>query len=680
MPERLPDQMKETLKTKKQLQDEITELRRKIKAVENAAPTSLERRQGFGPGEELYQVLVEHAGEAILVVQDGKISYVNKKATEIIGYSKKELIARAIVDFIHPDDRERIRLNETASHPGETAPQHLACRIIDSRRNTRWVDAKLLGRKWAGQNAILCFLIDTTERKAAEEALRISETKYRQLVEYAPAGIYEVDMKTGRFLSVNDVMCEYTGYSKEEFLNFTLWDFLKADSLKKVIERYEKMRRGEAVPALAEYEIATKDNRKLWILVNTRLEYENVAPVKATTVAHNITEKKELEQEILKAQKLESLGVLAGGIGHDFNNLLSGIIGNISLAKLEAERGEDIMDSLDEALRVSSKASALTRQLLIFSKGGAPIKKATSIAEVLQDSAAFTLRGSKVKCEFGIAENLWPVKVDVGQISQVIHNLVINALQAMSQGGAIKLRAGNVTLAAVDDRALKPGRYVEITIEDQGHGIAPEHLPKIFDPYFSTKSGGSGLGLTMSYTIIKRHEGHITVESKVGEGTHFRIYLPATEEPPAETRAIESRAVKGAGRILVMDDEEDVRKTVARMLLKLGYEVACVRDGTEAIALYRETIGSANAFDAVIMDLTIPGGMGGEQTIKKLLQIDPEAIAVVSSGYSNDPIISSYEKFGFRAAVTKPYRIDQLSWVMRDALGTGKKKAARRSV
>jgi len=680
LPERLPDQMKETLKTKKQLQDEITELRRKIKAVENAAPTSLERRQGFGPGEELYQVLVEHAGEAILVVQDGKISYVNKKATEIIGYSKKELIARAIVDFIHPDDRERIRLNETASHPGETAPQHLACRIIDSRRNTRWVDAKLLGRKWAGQNAILCFLIDTTERKAAEEALRISETKYRQLVEYAPAGIYEVDMKTGRFLSVNDVMCEYTGYSKEEFLNFTLWDFLKADSLKKVIERYEKMRRGEAVPALAEYEIATKDNRKLWILVNTRLEYENGAPVKATTVAHNITEKKELEQEILKAQKLESLGVLAGGIGHDFNNLLSGIIGNISLAKLEAERGEDIMDSLDEALRVSSKASALTRQLLIFSKGGAPIKKATSIAEVLQDSAAFTLRGSKVKCEFGIAENLWPVKVDVGQISQVIHNLVINALQAMSQGGAIKLRAGNVTLAAVDDRALKPGRYVEITIEDQGHGIAPEHLPKIFDPYFSTKSGGSGLGLTMSYTIIKRHEGHITVESKVGEGTHFRIYLPATEEPPAETRAIESRAVKGAGRILVMDDEEDVRKTVARMLLKLGYEVACVRDGTEAIALYRETIGSANAFDAVIMDLTIPGGMGGEQTIKKLLQIDPEAIAVVSSGYSNDPIISSYEKFGFRAAVTKPYRIDQLSWVMRDALGTGKKKAARRSV
>lgn len=668
--------MKETIKTRKKLQDEVSELRRKIKAVENASAKSLEKKQKSGQNEELFRVLVEHAGEAILVIQNEKIGYANKKATEIIGYSEKELNSRSFVDFIHPDDRKLIRLNATPSRQSEATPQHLTCRIIDSRRNTRWVDAKLLGKKWAGENATLCFLIDTTERKAAEEALRISETKYRQLVEYAPAGIYEVDMKTGRFLSVNDVMCEYTGYSKEEFLNFTLWDFLKEDSLKKVIERYEKMTRGEAVPALAEYEIITKDNRKLWILINTRLEHENGKPVKATTVAHNITEKKELEQEILKAQKLESLGVLAGGIGHDFNNLLSGIIGNISLAKLEAERGEDIMDSLDEALRVSSKASALTQQLLVFSKGGAPIKKATSIAEVLRDSAAFTLRGSKVKCEFGIAEDLWPVKVDVGQISQVIHNLVINALQAMSRGGAIKLGAGNVTLEAVDEIPLTPGRYVEVTIQDQGHGIAPEHLSKIFDPYFSTKSGGSGLGLTMSYTIIKRHDGHITVESKVEEGTLFHIYLPATEELPAENMDVERHAVKGEGRILVMDDEEDLRKTAERMLLKLGYEVACVRDGAEAIDLYQETIGSKNAFDAVIMDLTIPGGMGGKETIKKLLQIDPEAIAIVSSGYSNDPIMSSYEKYGFHGVVIKPYRIEELSWVMREVLSADKKKRA----
>jgi len=670
--------MKETIKTKKQLFDEIAELRRKIKSFEIAAFNSPDKNQELRQGEELFRLLVEHASEAILVIQNEKIRYINKKATEIIGYSEKELSSRSFIDFIHPDDRKLISIDKILKHGSRIAPENFTCRIIDKKGETNWLEAKLLGTKWAEENATLCFLIDITERKAAEEALRISETKYRQLVEYAPAGIYEVEVTTGKFISVNDVMCEYSGYSKEEFLNLTLWDILKEDSLKKVIERVEKMRRGEAVPALAEYELVTKDNRKLWIMINTKLEYKNGKPVKATTVCHNITEKKALEQELLKAQKLESLGVLAGGIGHDFNNLLSGIMGNISLAKLEAERGEDIMESLDEALRVSSKASALTQQLLVFSKGGAPVKKAASIAEVLRESIAFTLRGSKVKCEFGITEDLWPVKVDVGQFSQVIHNLVINALQAMSKGGAIKLRASNITLETVADIPLKPGRYVEITIQDQGNGIAPENLPKIFDPYFTTKSKGSGLGLTMSYTIIKRHDGHITVESEVGNGAIFRIFLPATEEVPEETADTENRAVKGEGRILVMDDEEILRKVAERMLLELGYEVACVRDGAEAIEMYKKTKGSEQAFDAVIMDLTIPGGMGGKETIKKLLQIDPKAIVVVSSGYSNDPIMSSYEKYGFQGVVTKPYRIEQLSWVMRDVLSAAKKKRLRR--
>ena len=227
----------------------------------------------------------------------------------------------------------------------------------------------------------------------------------------------------------------------------------------------------------------------------------------------------------------------------------------------------------------------------------------------------------------------------------MIHNLVINALQAMSKAGAIKLRASNITLETVADLPLQPGRYVEIAIQDKGHGIAPENLLKIFDPYFTTKSMGSGLGLTMSYTIIKRHDGHITVESEVGNGTIFRIFLPATEEVPENTADAENRTVKGEGRILVMDDEEILRKVAERMLLELGYEAACARDGAEAIEMYKKTKCSEQAFDAVIMDLTIPGGMGGKETIKKLLKIDPKAIVVVSSGYSNDPIMSSYEKY-----------------------------------
>jgi len=665
--------MKDIDKTKKQLLEEITELRRKIKAFENNSSTRSEKMEVLKQSDDLHRILVEHANEAILVIQNENIQYVNNKATEITGYSKKELSSRSFIDFIHPDDRKLVSIDDIYNRHGQAAPQHLTCRIIDRKGKIRWVDAKLLETGWAAKSAVMCFLIDITERKTDEEALRNSEMKYRQLVEHAPAGIYEVDMTTGKLISVNDVMCEYTGYTKEEFLNLRMWDILKEKSRKKLLERYEKMLKGEPFPPEAEYEIIGKNNKKISFLAYTRIEYKDGQPFRANTVAHDITDSQKMEEELSKAQKLESLGVLAGGIGHDFNNLLSGIMGNISLAKLEAERGEDIMESLEEALRVSSKASALTQQLLVFSKGGAPVKKAASIAEVLRDSTAFTLRGSTVKCKFKIAKELWPVKVDVGQFSQVIHNLVINALQAMSSGGEMRLEAKNVSLKKIYDLPLTPGRYVAIKIQDQGHGITQEYLSKIFDPYFTTKSKGSGLGLTMSYTTIKRHDGHISVESEVDQGTTFHIYLPATEEVPEEETGKENRAVAGEGRILVMDDEEILRKVAERMLLELGYEVQCVPDGTEALELYEKAKRSGQSFDAIIMDLTIPGGMGGKETIKKLLKIDSRAIAVVSSGYSNDPIMSNYEKYGFRGVVTKPYRIEDLSWVMREVLKGAKK-------
>jgi PAS domain S-box-containing protein len=530
------------------------------------------------------------------------------------------------------------------------------------------VDATLMAAKLAAQKAVMCFLIDITERKNNEEALRNSEMRYKQLVNRAHAGIYEIDLTTGNFIYFNDAICETLGYSREEFQNLRMWDVLTEASRQKQLVRVEKMLKGEPVPAEAETDIIDKNGNKMSLLVYTKIEYKDGLPVRANTVAHNITERKRLEEELSKAQKLESLGVMAGGIGHDFNNLLSGIMGNISLAKIEAERGENIMESLDEALRVASKASALTRQLLVFSKGGAPVRKAASITDVLHDSTAFTLRGSKVKCKFKIPKALWPVKVDVGQFSQVIQNLVINAMQAMSGGGEMRLEAKNVNLNKIVNLPLTPGRYVVITFQDQGRGIAQESLTKIFDPYFTTKSKGSGLGLTMSYMIIKRHDGHMTVESEVGRGTTFKIYLPATEEVPAETDNREFRPAMGDGRILVMDDEESLRKVAEKMLLKLGYAVQCARDGAEAIKYYKRAKKSGQPFDAVIMDLTIPGGMGGKKTIAKLLEIDPGAVAVVSSGYSTDPILANYEKYGFCGAVTKPYRIEELSWVMHDVL------------
>ena len=429
---------------------------------------------------------------------------------------------------------------------------------------------------------------EVDRRKIVEEALRESEAKYRQLVEYAPAAIWEIDLTSGKFISVNDVTCEYSGYTKEEFLGLRPWDVLTEDSLNKQLERYDKILRGESVPDIAEYEFIGKNGREMVLLVHPKFTYENGKPVKVTTFAHDITEKKQLEQELLKAQKLESLGVLAGGIAHDFNNFLSGIMGNISLAKLEADQGENITESLDEALRVTSRASALTRQLLVFSKGGAPVKKTASIAEVLRDSTVFALRGSKVKCEFNIAEDLWPLRVDLGQFSQVIHNLAINAVQAMPQGGTIRLHARNATLEALSGLPLEAGRYVKISMQDEGLGIPREHLAKVFDPYFTTKHRGSGLGLTMTYTTIHAHDGHIAVDSEMGKGTTFRIYMPASDEELVESEDREARLKKGEGKILVMDDDEAIRKVTEKILMELGYEVCCASDGAETIAHYQD--------------------------------------------------------------------------------------------
>ena len=672
--------MNDMNRTKKQLIEEIADLREKIKDFKTAAANGPETSQALHPSEELYRLLVENASEAILVIQDKKIRYVNQTAIEITGYSGKELTAKSFIELIHPEDRHLIPDEAECHGQDKVATHHSTCRIVDRHQHIRWVEAKMMAIKDHSLAAFMCFLVDITERKMDEEALRSSEAKYRQLVEHAPAAIYEVDLTSGKLISVNDVCCEYMGYTKEEFLNLNFWDFLTEKSQHKQLIRYEKMLKGEPVSPEVEVEIVGKSGRIIPILAYTRLEYKDGQPFRAHTVAHNITDRKKMEEEFSKAQKLESLGVLAGGIGHDFNNLLSGIMGNISLAKLEAERGEDIMESLDEALRVASKASALTQQLLVFSKGGAPVKKAASIAEVLQDSTAFTLRGSRVKCKFNIAEDLWPVEVDIGQFSQVIHNLVINAMQAMSTGGELQLVAKNVTLVEKYDMPISPGRYVVIDIQDQGHGIAPEHLSKIFDPYFTTKSRGSGLGLAISYATIKRHDGHITVESSDHQGTNFRIYLPATEVQPQETTKRERRAVKGEGSVLVMDDEEILRKVAERMLVELGYEVQCAEDGKEAIEMYVEALQSGTSIDVVIMDLTVPGGLGGKETIKKLLQIDANAMAIVSSGYSNDPIMSNYEQFGFCGVVTKPYQIEELSWVMRDVLDAAKDRSARADI
>lgn len=379
----------------------------------------------------------------------------------------------------------------------------------------------------------------------------------------------------------------------------------------------------------------------------------------------SISEKQEMEMEILGAQKFESIGIIAGGIAHDFNNILTAISGNITLAKMYIKPGDKAYEKLTQAEKASFRAKDLTRQLLTFSKtGGAPDKTTISITELARDSAGFALRGSNVRLKFSLPDDLSPVDADEGQINQVINNLIINAGQAMPDGGTIWLMAENVTVGRENSLPFEGGKYVRMAIKDQGIGIQKAAIPKIFDPYFTTKPKGSGLGLATAYSIVKNHDGYIDVESELNAGTTFFIYLPASQKESVKPKYEEKKPHGGKGKILIMDDEKEIRELSGEMLESIGYEVEFAIDGTEAIKTYKLAKKSKNPFDIVIMDLTVPGGMGGREAIQKLREIDPEVRAIVSSGYANDPVMIDFKKYGFSDVIAKPYKLAELSEVL----------------
>ena len=383
-----------------------------------------------------------------------------------------------------------------------------------------------------------------------------------------------------------------------------------------------------------------------------------------------ISERKKYEEELRKAEKLESIGVLAGGIAHDFNNLLTGILGNLSIARIRAAGSAEVQQSLAKAENACLRARDLTRQLLIFSKGGAPVRKATSIGDVLRESVEFSLQSHSVRCEFDLPDDLPHVDIDEGQIAQVVNNLIVNAEQAMPDGGTLRIGARAVELGPEDALPVRPGRYVRVTVSDTGIGIPEDALPRIFDPFFTTKEKGSGLGLTTAYSILRHHDGVITVDSAPGKGTTFSLYLPVREVDPAQ----EAKPGAGPGkrRVLVMDDEEMVREVALEFLDHLGYEGDAVASGEEAVAAYRGARDAGRPYAAVLMDLTIPGGMGGKEAVLQLREIDPDVRAVVSSGYSNDPVMADPGRFGFRGVIAKPYRMRELGEAIDQVLSDGR--------
>lgn len=405
-----------------------------------------------------------------------------------------------------------------------------------------------------------------------------------------------------------------------------------------------------------------------------KLTYEELLQ-KVKKLEKECTERQVIEEELIKAKKLESIAALSGGIAHDYNNLLTSILGNISLAQKYLRPEDKAFGLLNEAQHASMLAKDLTQKLIVFSKGGGPTKKIASLSPLVKRATEFSLSGSNVKCEFNIPDELWAVEIDETQIGQAIYNLIMNAREAMSDGGTIRVAAENVNITD-EVLSLKNGSYAKISFEDEGVGIPKDHLGKIFNPYFSTKEMGTqkgmGLGLSICNSIIKGHGGDVGVTSQEGIGTTFSVYLPASgkeiPEVKTEKRHIEEKTVFGKGRILVMDDEKMIRDLAGEVLNHLGYQVGFSKDGSEAIKVYKEAMESGEPFDAVVLDLTVRGGMGGREAIRKLMKIDPNVIGIVSSGYSDDSVMTDFKNHGFSGVVAKPYTVPEVSETLNKVL------------
>ena len=375
-----------------------------------------------------------------------------------------------------------------------------------------------------------------------------------------------------------------------------------------------------------------------------------------------IAQRRQMEEELLRARKLESLGVLAGGIAHDFNNFLAIVQGNTEIARSSLDPSDPVQDSLDQTMEACRRGAFLSSQLLTFAKGGAPVRRVAPVGKLVADAVHLARAGAPTSVSLHIAEDLGRARVDPGQIGQVLHNILLNARQSMADGGIIEVRAENA--------AHKAGPRIRISIRDYGCGIPSDILPRIFDPYFTTKPGGNGLGLATAYAIVAKHDGHLTVESKPGEGSVFTIDLPAAAEeaaPEAEAAAVFA-AQGGTERVLVMDDEEAIRKLLQAVLGGLGYEVRTARDGAEAVAVYEAAMAAGKRFDAVLLDLTVSGGMGGLEAAGKLKEIDPSARLIVSSGYADAPVMSEFASYGFDGVIPKPWTTKMLAAVFRKVL------------
>jgi PAS domain S-box-containing protein len=603
---------------------------------------------------------------ALIIIHEltGRIVWANAYACRLHGFCRKDFLGRNIQEFIVGVNKQRIKKNLELFSRKKTS-------FEATHRRKDGTVFSLLVNIWpvtfSDQRLLVSVASDITERKRMLDDLGYSESRFRDMCDFLPQVIYEADLN-GKLVYINKRAFEVFGFSED--------DFKAGLSIFQVLAPEDVPRAKTAICSILagitgeghEYAAVRKDGKRFPILVSTAPLVRSGAILGIRGVLMDITDRKlaevqkmEFDRHIQLTEKIDSLGVLAGGIAHDFNNLLGGLYGYLEMALDQCKPDDKIAAYLRKAEITFERAKDLTLQLLTFSKGGAPIRSTGDITALLRENTRFALSGSNVKCVFRISRDLRLCDFDKNQIGQVIDNLVINACQAMPGGGTLTVSAKNVNIQGNGSGQGSGQAFIKISFTDTGPGIPAEIQQKIFDPFFTTKSKGTGLGLTTVYSIIKKHDGEITVDSVPGKGATFHILLPASEKKVVVNKVVPNAEHRGAGRALVMDDESAMREILGAMLSSMGYAVDFATDGWEALDLVSQAKRKHRSYTAVFMDLTVPGGMGGRETVVQLRELDPAAKAFVVSGYSQNPVMSDPVKFGFADRLQKPFRKSELS-------------------
>jgi PAS domain S-box-containing protein len=607
--------------------------------------------------EDRFQSIYHGISDAILIhdAASGAIISVNRTACEMFGYSFDEMLAMDVggMSLGEPPYSQNDAL-DWLHRAAQGTPQK--CEWVSKRKDGSifWAEVSMRAETIGDDRPIIVSLRDISDRKQSME-------QFNAIIQTTKDGFWICDT-AGRLLEVNQSYCNMIGYSREELLRMSIPDLEITERAEDVTVHIRR------IVARGSDNFESRQRRKDGniIAIDVSVTFLQKHGGRFYSFIRDITEREKTQKELLRIQKLESLGVLAGGIAHDFNNILTGIMGNISFARMHLDDSHTSNTILLDAEKASRRASDLARQLLTFAKGGQPITKVVSLRQVVDSSLSLTLRGSNVRQVIQISDSLPAIVADEGQLNQVFSNIIINAAQAMPDGGTITISAAEIALGAANALSLPVGDYIRITFTDTGCGMSDETQKRIFDPYFTTKATGSGLGLASVYSIIKNHGGTVSVRSRSGQGSSFDILLPASRLPAPETTH-GTTLISGehvCKSVLIMDDEEMIRELAAVMLGDLGYQVQTCASGDEAIARYRTAMRTESPFWAVIMDLTIPGGMSGTEAARQILQFDPEARLIVSSGYSNDPVMAEFRKYGFCGTVAKPYTFTEIAQVL----------------